>query len=119
MNVFRFKDPGSVISDMFDAGVPDARLERLARLTAAKYWKRPDDERWGERATFMFRTAGRFLYAVFPIYRGRYFAVVRIRRDAIPPGEEAVHADDIEVMSISVFELDALKIAASDVAEES
>lgn len=105
------------LADLLDAGASDARLEQVARLTAAKHW-RSDDEEWGRRATFLFRRAGRYLYAVFPIYRRRYYAAVRVDRAELPAAPTPVRSGLFEVVTISVFESDALQIACAKAGEE-
>lgn len=105
------------VASMLDAGATDARLEQLARLTAAKYWRQAHDEDWGREATVLFRPASRWLYAVFPIYRRRYYAVVRIdQQDMADAG--AIRSDMFEVRGISVFEQDATQAAFAELAEE-
>jgi hypothetical protein len=104
-------------STLLDAGARDARLEQLARLTASRYW-RSTDEDWERRTTFLFRRAGRYLYAVFPIYRRRYFAAVRIDRSEVPADPTPVWSGLFEVVAVCVFEQDALQIAGRRAADE-
>jgi hypothetical protein len=111
-------DVRATFSAMLDMGATDARLEQLARLTAARYWKRPHDPEWGRAVTFMFRPDGEYLYAVFPIYRRNYHAVVRVARADVPPGEERLKQEDVDVRAVSVLESDALRIASQEVMEE-
>lgn len=108
------------LSALFDAGASGARLEQLARLTAAKFFGRQQDDDIGRNWTFMFRGQGRYVYAVLPIYRHRYHAVVRIERErtTLAGATEPVTAEDFEVQSVSVFEEDALKLATQEVREE-
>jgi hypothetical protein len=113
-------DYGDLVAALYgaaDAGAQDARLEQLARLKAAKYWRRPSDEDWSREATFLFRTAGEFMYAVFPIFRRRYYAVVRVLREDIADPHAAVRSDHFEVVAISVFEPDALSLATNELSE--
>lgn len=105
------------LSQFLDVGASDARLEQLARLTAARYWMSTDTD-WARSTTFLFRRAGRYLYAVFPIYRARYYAVVRVPRGAIAPDVAPVSPGQFEIVVICVFEHDALKIVSQRIAEE-
>lgn len=113
-----FSDAGVAVSSLFDVGASDERLEQLARMTAAKFWKQPQDERWRKEATFLFRTGGRYLYAVFPIFRRNYYAAARVLKEAIPPGDERLSREDVEVVAVSVLEHDALRIACREVMAE-
>jgi hypothetical protein len=103
------------LSGLLPAGKStDARLERLARLTASGYWKRPQDEAWGRAATFLFRPLDPHIYAVFPIWRRRYWAVVRVRHADVPPLDIPLGADAVEVVAISVLEHEALLLACAE-----
>jgi len=102
-----------VVADLLDVGADQSRLEQVARLTAAKYWRQPNHPEWSRDATFVFRTSSPWMYAVFPIYRHRYYAAVRIDREDTR-GEGAIRSDMFEVRAISVFEQDALQMVCQD-----
>jgi hypothetical protein len=102
---------------LMDAGARQERLEHVARLTAAKYWRRPSDEDWARAATFLFRTASEWVYAAFPIYRRRYYAVVRIAREDTN-GNGAVRSDMFDVRGIAIFEADVLLLACQELSDD-
>lgn len=110
--------PSATISSLFDMQASDERLEQLARLTAAKHWHHQQEEGVGDTWTFLFRGLGRYVYVVLPIFRARYYAVVRVvgtlAVEIGRSGERFSH-EDVEVRSISVLEEDALKLAIEEV----
>lgn len=110
-------DVALAIASIFDAGASDTRLEQLARLTAARYWRQPEEEDWSRQATFLFRTASEWIYAVFPIFRRRYYAAVRVRKEDTA-GTGAVRSDMFEVLGVTVMQEDAMQLAFHDVQED-
>jgi hypothetical protein len=110
-------DIALAVATLLDAGAQQPRLEQLARLTAARYWRQPNADGWSREATFMFRAASDWMYAVFPIYRHRYYAAVRIDKEDTK-GNGAIRSDMFDVRGISVFEQDALQLACQELMDE-
>jgi hypothetical protein len=108
------------LSALFDSGVSDARLEQLARMTAAKFFSRQQEDEIGRTWTFLFKGKGTYVYIVLPIFRRRYYAVVRIEglKTTMGGAKESVTAEDFEVQSVSVHESDALRLASHALSEE-
>jgi hypothetical protein len=108
------------ISSLLDDDVPDERLERVARLTAAKFIAHARQRDNGRTWTFLFRGRGTYVYIVLPIYRERYYAVVRVEglKTTLAGGNTTLTAEDFETQSISVLEADALRLACHALSEE-
>jgi hypothetical protein len=111
-----------LLSSLFDAGASDSRLDQLARMTAAKFWRAVgSDDDLGRSWVFVFAARARYVYIVLPIFRRRYWAVVRIEGvlwTLARESGERLTAEDFETKSISVFKPDALKLACQAVEDE-
>lgn len=107
----------ALLAGLLDDGAPQSRLEQLARMTAAKYW-RSRGEDWGRRATIIFRPDLKYVYAVFPIWRGRYYVAVKADREDTFAHQTAIRSDMFDVVAVTTLESQALQLACQGAADE-
>lgn len=80
----------------------DVMLDQDARLTASAFWK--DDDSY---ITAIARAGGRYIYGILPIWHGRYWAGVRVKKEDMG---WPLRSDHFETVVTTLLEKDALNL---------